>query len=175
MTWIRASVTWGVTSPLPHPSVRQTVQRDHPVNNILGAIEKGVTTRSCVTTFLNITHLFPLLNPSNHYFSTHVKIKRSISGHGCFDGYSLVHEKLLKNIMSILYLAKKGPKIKATCDELEMTKMMCFKYSWNKEIIFQFHATLYFDADGQRLLWMTDGQQCVITGREFARMLGLEH
>jgi hypothetical protein len=26
-------------------------------------------------------------------------------------------------------------KIKATCDELEMTKMMCFKYSWNKEII----------------------------------------
>jgi hypothetical protein len=22
-------------------------------------------------------------------------------------------------------------KIKATCDELEMTKMMCFKYSWN--------------------------------------------
>jgi hypothetical protein len=26
-------------------------------------------------------------------------------------------------------------RIKATCDELEMTKMMCFKYSWNQEII----------------------------------------
>jgi hypothetical protein len=39
------------SSPLPHPRVRQTVQHDHPVNNILGAIEKGVTTRSRVTTF----------------------------------------------------------------------------------------------------------------------------
>jgi hypothetical protein len=39
------------SSPLPHPRVRQTVQHDHPVNNILGAIEKGVTTRSSVATF----------------------------------------------------------------------------------------------------------------------------
>jgi hypothetical protein len=39
------------SSPLPHPKVRQTVQRDHPVNNILGAIEKRVTTRSRVATF----------------------------------------------------------------------------------------------------------------------------
>jgi hypothetical protein len=31
------------SSPLPYPRVRQTIQRDHPVNNILGAIEKGVT------------------------------------------------------------------------------------------------------------------------------------
>jgi hypothetical protein len=30
-----------------------------------------------------------------------------------------------------------------------MTKMMCFNYSWNKEIICQFYATFYFDADGQ--------------------------
>jgi hypothetical protein len=39
------------SSPLPHPRVRQSVQRDHLVNNILGAIEKGVTTRSHVATF----------------------------------------------------------------------------------------------------------------------------
>jgi hypothetical protein len=39
------------SSPLPHPRVRQTVQRDHPVNNIIGAIEKGVTTRYHVATF----------------------------------------------------------------------------------------------------------------------------
>jgi hypothetical protein len=32
------------SSSLPYPRVRQTVQREHPVNNILGAIEKGVTT-----------------------------------------------------------------------------------------------------------------------------------
>jgi hypothetical protein len=31
--------------------VRQSVQRDHSVNNILGAIEKGVTTQSRVATF----------------------------------------------------------------------------------------------------------------------------
>jgi hypothetical protein len=54
-------------------------------------------------------------------------------------------------------------KIKATCDQLEMTKMMCFNYNWNKEIICQFYATLYFDADGQQLLWMIDGQRCAIT------------
>jgi hypothetical protein len=30
----------------PHPRVHQTIQRDHPVNSILGDIHKGVTTRS---------------------------------------------------------------------------------------------------------------------------------
>jgi hypothetical protein len=35
----------------PHPRVHQNIQRDHPVNNILGDIKKGVTTRSCVTIF----------------------------------------------------------------------------------------------------------------------------
>jgi hypothetical protein len=31
--------------------VHHNVQRDHPVNNILGDIKKGVITRSCVTNF----------------------------------------------------------------------------------------------------------------------------
>jgi hypothetical protein len=35
----------------PHPRVCQNVQRDHPVDNILGDIKKGVTTRSCVINF----------------------------------------------------------------------------------------------------------------------------
>jgi hypothetical protein len=39
------------SSPLPHLRVRQTVQRDHLVNNILGTIEKGVTTQSHVAHF----------------------------------------------------------------------------------------------------------------------------
>jgi hypothetical protein len=30
----------------PHPRVHQAIQRDHPVNSILGGIHKGVTTRS---------------------------------------------------------------------------------------------------------------------------------
>jgi hypothetical protein len=31
--------------------VCHNVQRDHPINNILGDIEKGVTTRSCIANF----------------------------------------------------------------------------------------------------------------------------
>jgi hypothetical protein len=39
-------------SPMPpHPRVHQAIQRDHPVNSILGDIHKGVTTRSRVTHF----------------------------------------------------------------------------------------------------------------------------
>jgi hypothetical protein len=49
-------------------------------------------------------------------------------------------------------------KIKATSHELEMAKMMCFKYDWNVEITCQFYATLYFDADGQKLMWITNVQ-----------------
>jgi hypothetical protein len=36
---------------LPHPRVHQGIQRDHPVNSILGDIHKGVTTRSRVAHF----------------------------------------------------------------------------------------------------------------------------
>jgi hypothetical protein len=32
----------------PHPSVHHNIQRYHSVNNILGDIEKGVTSRSCI-------------------------------------------------------------------------------------------------------------------------------
>jgi hypothetical protein len=35
----------------PHTRVHNNVQRDHPMNNILGDIEKGVTTRSRVANF----------------------------------------------------------------------------------------------------------------------------
>jgi transposase InsO family protein len=46
----------------PHPRVHQAIQRDHPVNSILGDILKGVTTRSRVAHFVNITLLCPLLS-----------------------------------------------------------------------------------------------------------------
>jgi hypothetical protein len=39
------------SSPPPHLGVRQTIQRHHPVNNILREINKGVTTRSRVANF----------------------------------------------------------------------------------------------------------------------------
>jgi len=34
-----------------HPRVHQSIQRDHPVDNILGSIRRGVTTRSRLATF----------------------------------------------------------------------------------------------------------------------------
>jgi hypothetical protein len=34
-----------------HPRVHQNIQRDHPVDNILGDIKKGITTISCVANF----------------------------------------------------------------------------------------------------------------------------
>src|SRR6185437_9055409 len=36
---------------VPHPRVHQSIQKDHPVDNILGSITKGVTTRSRLATF----------------------------------------------------------------------------------------------------------------------------
>src|SRR5436190_8829172 len=36
---------------VPHPRVHQSIQRDHPVNNILGSIQRGVTTRSRLANF----------------------------------------------------------------------------------------------------------------------------
>jgi hypothetical protein len=36
---------------MPHPRVRTTIQRDHPMDMIIGDINKGVTTRSRVANF----------------------------------------------------------------------------------------------------------------------------
>jgi hypothetical protein len=46
----------------PHLRVHQAIQRDHPINSILGDIQKGVTTRSELLIFVNITLLSPLLS-----------------------------------------------------------------------------------------------------------------
>jgi hypothetical protein len=48
----------------PHPRVHQSVQRDHPVDNILGSIRRGVTTRSrlanCCEHYSFVSMLEPL-------------------------------------------------------------------------------------------------------------------
>ena len=36
---------------IDHPRLRQTIQRDHPVDNILGSLRKGVTTSSHLAIF----------------------------------------------------------------------------------------------------------------------------
>jgi hypothetical protein len=47
----------------PHPRVHQTVQRDHPVDNILGDIKKGVTTRSRDANFCKYYSFVSSLEP----------------------------------------------------------------------------------------------------------------
>jgi hypothetical protein len=50
----------------PHTRVHQAIQRDHPVNSILGDIQKGVTTRSRVAHFVNVTLLCLLLSHTGY-------------------------------------------------------------------------------------------------------------
>jgi hypothetical protein len=38
--------------PIPHPRIHQSIQKEHPVDNIFGSISKRVTTRSRLATFL---------------------------------------------------------------------------------------------------------------------------
>jgi hypothetical protein len=49
---------------VPHPGVHQAIQKDHPMDNILGSIRRGVTTRSRLSIFCEfysfVTYLEPL-------------------------------------------------------------------------------------------------------------------
>jgi hypothetical protein len=48
---------------VPHPRVHHTIQRDHPVDNILGSIKRGVTTRSCLAIFCEFYLFVSSLEP----------------------------------------------------------------------------------------------------------------
>jgi hypothetical protein len=46
-----------------HPSLRQTIQRDHPIDNILGSIRRGVTTYSHLVNFCQYYSFVSSLEP----------------------------------------------------------------------------------------------------------------
>src|SRR6266498_933716 len=48
---------------LPHPRVHQSIQRDHPVDNILGSIRRGVTTHSRLANFCELYSFVSSLEP----------------------------------------------------------------------------------------------------------------
>ena len=50
-------------SHVAHPRVHQSVQRDHPVDNILGSIQRGVTTRSRLQNFCGFYSFVSSLEP----------------------------------------------------------------------------------------------------------------
>jgi hypothetical protein len=47
----------------PHPRVRQSVQQDHPIDNILGSIRRGVTTHSRLANFCEHYSFVSMLEP----------------------------------------------------------------------------------------------------------------
>jgi hypothetical protein len=47
----------------PHPRVRQSIQRDDPIDNILGSIRRGVTTRSKLANFCEHYSFVSMLEP----------------------------------------------------------------------------------------------------------------
>ena len=48
---------------IEHPRLRQTIQRDHPVDNILRSLRKGVTTRSYLANFCQYYSFVSFLEP----------------------------------------------------------------------------------------------------------------
>jgi hypothetical protein len=48
---------------MPHPRAHHTIQRDHPVDNILGSIKRGVTTRSRLAIFCEFYLFVSSLEP----------------------------------------------------------------------------------------------------------------
>jgi transposase InsO family protein len=50
-------------SIFPHPRVHESIQRDHPVDNILGSIRRGVTTRSRLINFFACYSFVSSLEP----------------------------------------------------------------------------------------------------------------
>jgi len=48
---------------VPHPRIHQLVQRDHPVDNILGSIQRGVMTRSRIANFCEFYSFVSSLEP----------------------------------------------------------------------------------------------------------------
>jgi hypothetical protein len=48
---------------VPHPRIHQIIQNDHPVDNILGSISKGVTTHSRLATFCEYYSFVSSLKP----------------------------------------------------------------------------------------------------------------
>jgi hypothetical protein len=47
---------------VPHPRVHQSLQRDHPIDNILGSIKRGVSTHYRLAIFCEFYSFFPLLS-----------------------------------------------------------------------------------------------------------------
>ena len=64
----------------------------------------------------------------------------------------------------------------AECEEKRIRHLMDFKHGWNKEIIAQFYATIFFGyhESERAMFWMTEEQKYHITFSEFVFFSALE-
>jgi hypothetical protein len=60
-------------------------------------------------------------------------------------------------------------------DEWRILPLMTFQKPWNAEIICQFWATLWIDAEWKVLHWMTQGTHYHCDYKTFSRLLGFDH
>jgi hypothetical protein len=87
----------------PHPRVRQNIQRDHPVDNILGDIEKRVTTRSRVVNFCEHYSFISSFEPFKVEDAPHdpdwvVAMQEELNNFKCNEVWSLV-ERPKQNVV----------------------------------------------------------------------------
>jgi hypothetical protein len=97
----------------PHPRVHQAIQRDHPVNSILGDIHKGVTTRSRVA-HLNVqmcmTIVFANVHEKGFIFSRKDPVVGLLHTRGGITLFENVHEIITK-LLGYFFTKKKNKNI----------------------------------------------------------------
>jgi hypothetical protein len=59
------------------------------------------------------------------------------------------------------------------CKEFGLYDIMGFRYDWNKEILAQFHSSLYCDARKVAFFWTIKGVKYGVDYMTFSRLLGL--
>ena len=61
------------------------------------------------------------------------------------------------------------------CENKNIKALMGFQKDWNKEVIAEFYATVYFGylGDERAIFWMTEGSYYKAKFTQFIRVLGL--
>jgi len=66
--------------------------------------------------------------------------------------------------------------IMSECETKNIKALMGFQKDWNKEVIAEFYATVYFGyiGDERAIFWMTEGSYYKAKFTQFVRVLGLD-
>jgi len=59
------------------------------------------------------------------------------------------------------------------CQEMGLRDIMGFRYDWNVEILYQFHASYYLNTDNNTMHWTTLGEDYSVDANMFAKLFAL--